>query len=102
MAGIVIAERAAPPVLQPFLRGLIAADVKAPGDFGHAVEILRGVDVDLADPPRKGRGGRRGIMRPDMFVTAAMFYFCSCEAGWSLAFCHKFSRWRRHVRKFLL
>lgn len=35
-------------VFQPFLGGLVAADVEVPGDFRDGVEVLFGVDVDAA------------------------------------------------------
>ena len=35
-------------VFEPFLCGLVAADVEVPGDCGDVVEVLLGVDPDLA------------------------------------------------------
>lgn len=48
VADIVPRQRSTPAVLEPFLRGLIAADVEARGDRWHGVEILVRVDPDLA------------------------------------------------------
>ena len=36
-------------VFQPFLCGLVAADVKVPGNFGHIFKVLRLVDIYFAD-----------------------------------------------------
>lgn len=44
---VLVRERAALAVFEPFLRGLIAADVGVPGYFRHAPKILLGVDVHL-------------------------------------------------------
>ncbi len=44
-------------VLQPFLRGLIAADVKFPCDARDIIEILVGVYVDTAILPSRKREG---------------------------------------------
>lgn len=35
-------------VFEPFLGGLVAADVEVPGHFGDGVEVLVGVDIDSA------------------------------------------------------
>ena len=43
---VVGCERAALAVLEPLLRGLVAADVEVPCRFRNIVEILRGIDVD--------------------------------------------------------
>lgn len=45
---VVVVERSAFSIFQPFLRGLVAADVEFPGGLRDAVEILRFVDVDFA------------------------------------------------------
>ena len=61
MPDVVVAERPALPVLQPFLGGLVAADVEVPGDLGNIRKILRVVDIDLADriEVRTGSGSDR-------------------------------------------
>ena len=45
---VLVRERAAFPVLQPFPRGLVAADEEVPRIFRHVVEVLRVVDVHTA------------------------------------------------------
>lgn len=47
MPDIVVAERATAAVFEPFLGGLVAADVEFPDGLGHAVEVLGIVDVDV-------------------------------------------------------
>ena len=43
-------------VFQPFLGGLVAANVKVPGNFGNIVELLRVVDIDTSEIPLHWRG----------------------------------------------
>ena len=57
VANIIPAQRAALAVLQPLLRGLIAADVEIPRCFADPGEILIGVDPDAADKPLPGGEG---------------------------------------------
>ena len=45
---VLVAELAVFAVFEPFLAGLVAADVKFPGDFGDVAEVLRVVDIDIA------------------------------------------------------
>lgn len=49
MLDVVKAQLAALAIFQPFLRGLVAADVKAPGHLGRIRKALGGFDPDL--PP---------------------------------------------------
>ena len=42
-----IAELAAFAIFEPFLGGLVAANVKIPGEFGHVAKVLGFVDPDL-------------------------------------------------------
>lgn len=48
VAHVVKAQHPAFSVFEPFLRRLVAADVKVLGTIGHGVEMLGGVDPDLA------------------------------------------------------
>ena len=45
---VVVGEGAGFAVFQPFLGGLVAADIEIPGNCGDVVEILRGVDEDFS------------------------------------------------------
>ena len=83
VANVVPAERAALAVLEPLLRGLIAADVEIPRGFRHAAEMLGGIDPDLAHPaatslafgsaslaPLPLAGGVGGGFKPRLFYHA--------------------------------
>jgi hypothetical protein len=48
MHNVLKVEDSAFSVFEPFLGGLVAADVEVPGNFGDGVEVLFGVDVDPA------------------------------------------------------
>lgn len=63
MAHIIERQSAPLPVLQPFLRGLIATDVEFPRNGRHVFEPLVGVDEDFPlstcwRGPRAQRAGR--------------------------------------------
>ena len=55
-------------IFQPFLRGLISADVEFPRDLRHALEILVGVDHCAAKAPLPFRGevGRGGCRKTSL------------------------------------
>lgn len=51
MEDVVELEGAVFAVFEPFLGGLVAADIEVPGDEGDVGEVLGFVDVDVADHP---------------------------------------------------
>ncbi len=63
-----IAELAAFAIFEPFLGGLVAANVEVPGEFGHIAEVLGFVDpyfaVGVADlfDPAIARNGKSGLV----------------------------------------
>ena len=63
-----IAELAAFAIFEPFLGGLVAANVKIPGEFGHVAKVLGFVDpyfvIDIADlfDQAIARNGESGLV----------------------------------------
>ena len=48
MHDVIVFKGTAFAIFQPFLCGLVAGDVKVPGNFGHIFKVLRLFDIDFA------------------------------------------------------